>query len=154
MTPSLAMTTRRGVLLGGAGLVSLAAGRAAAQQHLVKSGTVYMEQVQMAFIGSGGAGEGTLHWRGHSYRFSVGGLGVGGFGVSKMEASGDVYNLTALDRFPGAYGAARYGAAAGDQGGGQLWLENPHGVVMSLKAHREGLAVSLGADAVLIEFKR
>ena len=121
---------RRGLLLGGAGLVAVAARPAAAQQHLVKSGTVYMEQVQMAFIGSGG------------------------FGVSKMEASGEVYNLSELDHFPGAYGSARYGAAYGSQGSGQLWLENPHGVVMSLKAHREGLAVSMGADAVLIEFKR
>ena len=145
---------RRGLLLGGAGLVAVAARPAAAQQHLVKSGTVYMEQVQMAFIGSGGAGDGTLHWRGRSYRFSVGGLGIGGFGVSKMEASGEVYNLSELDHFPGAYGSARYGAAYGSQGSGQLWLENPHGVVMSLKAHREGLAVSMGADAVLIEFKR
>jgi hypothetical protein len=48
---------------------------------------------------------------------------------------------------------ARYGAAFGDKGGGELWLENPHGVMMSLKARREGLAVSLGADAMVIEFK-
>jgi hypothetical protein len=146
-------STRRGVLLGGAGL-AIAAREAGAQQHLVRSGTVYMEQVQMAFIGSGGAGDGVLHWRGNSFRFSVGGLGIGGFGVSKMQASGEVYNLHELSQFPGAYGSARYGAAAGHQGGGQLWLENPQGVVMSLKAHREGLALSLGADAVVIEFKR
>lgn len=145
--------TRRGLLMGGAGL-ALAGREAVAQQHLERSGTVYMEQVQMAFIGSGGAGDGVLHWRGNSFRFSVGGLGVGGFGVSKMQASGEVYNLRELSQFPGAYGSARYGAAAGNQGGGQLWLENPQGVVMSLKAHREGLALSLGADAVLIEFKR
>ena len=56
----------------------------------MKSGTVSIEQLQVAFIGSGGAGEGTLHFHGKSYRFSVGGLGVGGFGVSKMEATGDV----------------------------------------------------------------
>lgn len=145
--------TRRGLLVGGASL-ALAGREATAQQHLERSGTVYMEQVQMAFIGSGGAGDGVLHWRGNSYRFSVGGLGVGGFGVSKMQASGEVYNLRELSHFPGAYGSARYGAAAGNQGGGELWLENPQGVVMSLKAHREGLALSLGADAVLIEFKR
>ena len=145
--------TRRGLVLAGAGLV-LASRPAAAQQHLERSGTVWMEQVQMAFIGSGGAGEGVLHWRGNSFRFSVGGLGVGGFGVSKLQASGEVYNLRELSHFPGAYGSARYGAAAGNRGGGELWLENPQGVVMSLKAHREGLALSLGADAVLIEFKR
>ena len=150
---TLRIPTRRGLLVGGAGL-ALAGREAAAQQHLERSGTVYMEQVQMAFIGSGGAGDGVLHWRGNSFRFTVGGLGVGGFGVSKMQASGEVYNLRELSHFPGAYGSARYGAAAGTQGGGELWLENPQGVVMSLKAQREGLALSLGADAVLIEFKR
>jgi hypothetical protein len=65
-----------------------------------------------------------------------------------MEATGDVYNLRELSQFPGAYGAARYGAAFSDKGGRELCLENPHGVMMSLKARREGLAVSLGADAI------
>jgi hypothetical protein len=136
-----------GAVLGLGGLPALA------QQQRVKSGTVTIEQLQVAFIGSGGAGEGMLHFHGRSHRFSVGGLGVGGFGISKMEATGDVYNLRELSQFPGAYGAARYGAAFGDKGGGELWLENPHGVIMSLKARREGLAVSLGADAMVIEFK-
>jgi hypothetical protein len=140
-------------LLSGAGAFLTLAGLPAMAQQRVKSGTVTIEQLQVAFIGSGGAGEGTLHFRGKSYRFSVGGLGVGGFGISKMEATGDVYNLHELSQFPGAYGAARYGAAFGDKGGGELWLENPHGVMMSLKARREGLAVSLGADAMIIEFK-
>ena len=140
-------------LLSGAGAFLTLAGLPALAQQRVKSGTVSIEQLQVAFIGSGGAGEGTLHFHGKSYRFSVGGLGVGGFGISKMEATGDVYNLRELSQFPGAYGAARYGAAFGDKGGGELWLENPHGVMMSLKARREGLAVSLGADAMVIEFK-
>jgi hypothetical protein len=140
-------------LLSGAGAFLTLAGLPAVAQQRVKSGTVTIEQLQVAFIGSGGAGEGTLHFRGKTYRFSVGGLGVGGFGISKMEATGDVYNLRELSQFPGAYGAARYGAAFGDKGGGELWLENPHGVMMSLKARREGLAVSLGADAMVIEFK-
>jgi hypothetical protein len=140
-------------LLSGAGAFLTVGALPAFAQHPVKSGTVTIEQLQVAFIGSGGAGEGTLHFRGKSYRFSVGGLGVGGFGISKMEATGDVYNLHELSRFPGAYGAARYGAALGDKGGGELWLENPHGVTMSLKAKRQGLAVSLGADAMIVEFK-
>ncbi|SRR6266508_2770300 len=136
-----------------AGAVLAFGGLPALAQQRVKSGTVTIEQLQVAFIGSGGAGEGTLHFQGRSHRFSVGGLGVGGFGISKMEATGEVYNLRELSQFPGAYGAARYGAAFGDKGGGELWLENSHGVMMSLKAKREGLAVSLGADAMVIEFK-
>lgn len=144
------MSRRR--MLAGAATATLAAAPAAAQQRVL-SGTVTIEQMTIAFIGSGGLGGGTLHYRGKSYRFTIGGLGIGGFGISKMEATGDVYNLHQLSQFPGAYGSARYGAAYGDQGGGQLWLENPHGVLMSLKARRQGLAVSLGADAVIIDFK-
>ena len=34
-----------------------------------------------------------------------------------------------------------------------MWLQNPNGVVIELKTKREGLALSLGADAVYIAFK-
>ena len=134
-------------------LPAAAVGRAASAQERVKSGTIEIEQVQVAFIGSGNVGGGTLHFQGKSYRFTVGGLGVGGFGISKMQAHGDVYNLRELRQFPGAYGQARYGAVAGEKSTGELWLENPHGVSISLRARRTGLAVSLGADAVYIDFK-
>ena len=145
---------RRQALVGSVGLVGTAlAAPAIAQPHRVKSGTVSIEQVQVAFFGSGNVGSGTLHYEGRNYRFSVGGLGVGGFGVSKMEAYGDVYNLKELRQFPGAYGQARYGAAYGDQGKGEMWLENTNGVMIDLKTLRQGLAVSLGADAVIIDFK-
>jgi hypothetical protein len=35
---------------------------------------------------------------------------------------------------------------------GQLWLQNTKGVVIELKAKRTGLALSLGGDAVYINF--
>ena len=147
---------RRQALVGAAGVgvagVALANGSAVAQERVL-SGTVYIEQVQVAFIGSGNVGSGTLHYRGKTYRFSVGGLGIGGFGFSKMEATGDVYNLKELRQFPGVYGQARYGAVAGNDGGGEMWLQNPEGVMLSLKTRRQGLAVSAGADAVVIDFK-
>lgn len=140
---------RRTALTGAAAWLALPA-RA---QERVKTGTVEIEQVQVAFIGSGNLGGGTLQFQGKSYRFTVGGLGIGGFGVSKMQATGDVYNMKELRQFPGAYGQARYGFAAADKSGGELWLENTNGVVLSLKAKRTGLALSLGADAVIIDFK-
>ena len=86
-----------GAGVAGVGLVSgvLTNGPVVAQQRVL-SGTVNIEQVQVAFIGSGNVGGGTLHYRGKSYRFTVGGLGIGGFGFSKMEAYGEVYNLKEL----------------------------------------------------------
>jgi hypothetical protein len=41
------------------------------------SGSVSIHQVQVAFIGSGSAGGGTLYFRGRSYPFKLGGLGIG-----------------------------------------------------------------------------
>jgi hypothetical protein len=122
-------------------------------QELKKSGTVRIEQTQVAFIASGNLGGGTLNFGGKTYKFSIGGLGIGGIGYSKITATGEVYNLTDVAHFPGAYGQARYGFAAGDTSGGQLWLENPNGVVLELKAERKGVALALGADAIYINLK-
>lgn len=129
----------------------LAAGALAGD--LEKSGTVRIEQYQIAFIGSGNLGGGTLTYQGKTYDFTIGGLGIGGFGASKITANGAVYNLKDLAAFEGAYGQARAGFAATDIGGGTLWLENQAGVYMKLDTKREGLAVSLGADAIYIDFK-
>jgi len=119
-------------------------------EDLNKSGTVRIEQVQLAFIGSGNLGGGQLQFQGKTYKFKVGGLGIGGFGVSKMTATGTVYNLTDIRYFPGSYIQGRYGAVVGDVSTGKLWLKNNYGVVIELNAQREGLALSLGGDAVYI----
>jgi len=119
---------------------------------LQKSGTVIVEQVQIAFIGSGNLGGGKLQYGGRTYDFTIGGLGIGGFGISKMKATGAVYNLKDPSDFPGTYGQARYGVAIGSKSTGELWLQNTRGVVLQLKAERQGLALSLGGDAVYIKF--
>jgi len=119
---------------------------------LVRSGTLTIEQVQIAFIGSGNLGGGTLIVGGQKYSFSIGGLGVGGFGVSRMEAYGNVYNLQNINDFAGAYVQARHGLAVGSLSTGQLWLQNARGVVLELNDKRTGLALSLGGDAVYINF--
>jgi hypothetical protein len=117
---------------------------------LTPDATVDMQQVQVAYLASGGGGSGSLYYRGRAYPFSVGGLGVGGIGASTITAVGEVYKLKDLASFPGAYGEARYGFAFGDKSAGDLWLQNEAGVILHLKAHREGLMLSLGGDAVVI----
>ncbi|MBA4096004.1 MAG: hypothetical protein C0484_04450 [Rhodospirillum sp.] len=145
------MRSRLAVAMSAALLVLSAAGPLAADD-LVKSGTLTIEQVQIAFIGSGNLGGGTLVVGGQKYSFSIGGLGIGGFGVSKMECTGSVYNLKNINDFAGGYVQARYGMAVGSTGGGQLWLQNSKGVVIEVRAKRSGLALSLGGDAVYINF--
>ena len=117
---------------------------------LTPDGTVDMEQVQVAYIGSAGGGSGTLFYQGNAYPFHVGGLGVGGIGVSTLDAQGEVYKLASVAQFPGAYAQGRYGYAIGSTSGGDLWMQNESGVIMHLKAKRTGLMLSLGGDAVVI----
>jgi hypothetical protein len=113
-----------------------------------------MEEVSIAYLGQAGGGKGTLTFEGQTYPFEIAGLGGGGIGFSKLDASGEVYNLTNISEFPGAYDEARYGAVIGDASTGDLWLENNAGVVMHLKAKREGLMLSLGADVVDIRMEQ
>jgi hypothetical protein len=122
-------------------------------QNAKPSGTVTIHQVQVAFIGSGTGGGGTLRFQGRNYPFTLGGLGIGGIGISRLDATGTVYNLTRLEDFNGVYGQARTGWAAGKSGKGEMWVENPNGVYIRLHAQRKGLALSIGADGMLIHLK-
>ena len=115
--------------------------------------TVKIQQIQIAFIGSGALGGGQLYYKGKSYSITIGGLGVGGFGASELTASGSVYGLTKREDFAGAYVQIRSGWALADQGKGTMWLRNANGVTMKLKTRRKGLQLALGADGVVIGFK-
>jgi hypothetical protein len=115
------------------------------------SGSVTIHQTQIAFIGSGAVGGGTLNYRGRAYPFKLGGLGIGGIGISRLDASGTVYNMRRLQDINGVYGQVRSGWAVGDQGRGKMWLQNSNGVYLKLQARRQGLALSLGADGMVIQ---
>ena len=115
--------------------------------------TIDMQEVQVAYLASGGGGAGTIFYQGRSYPFSIGGLGVGGIGASTISAAGEVYKLPSLAQFPGAYAQARYGFAIGSMSGGDLWLQNEAGVILHLHAKREGLMLSLGGDAIVISMQ-
>jgi len=153
--------TRRGLLTGTAAALSSLAACGGSDPvisdpvaGLRPDGRVEMREVQAAYIGSGSAGTGTLHYRGRAHPFNVGGVGVGGIGLSSIEAEGEVYRLPELRLFPGAYAQGRYGFAVGTTSGGDLWLQNEAGVIMRLKARREGLMLSLGGDAIAISMQQ
>jgi len=131
-------------------LCLLSAGVVAQEAPPKPSGTVTISQVQVAFIGSGSGGGGTLHFAGRSYPFKIGGLGIGGIGVSRLDASGTVYDLRRVEDFDGVYGQTRVGWAAGAQGKGQLWLKNPNGVYIHLITQRKGLSLNVGADGMVV----
>lgn len=148
------MTTSKFSAFAAALLVLMVAPALAQSSRLgPPTGSVRIQQVQVAFIGSGAAGGGKLTYRGRSYDITVGGLGLGGIGASRLTANGTVYGLTRLEDFAGAYVQVREGWAIGDAGRGRFWLRNAKGVTMRLAAKRQGLQLSLGADGVLIGFK-
>jgi hypothetical protein len=134
-----------------AGLAVAALTPATAQQA-VQSGTVEIDQVQAAFLVSGNLGGGVLNFGGNRYSFTVGGLGVGGIGLSSIRATGEVFNLNRLIDFAGPYVQVRSGFALGSMGEGSLVLQNTRGVIIALRSQRRGLALSLGGDAVYIQF--
>jgi len=91
-----------------------------------------------------------LYFHGRSYPFKLGGLGIGGIGISTIDATGTVYNLHRLADFNGVYGQARTGFAIGEQGKGRMWLQNSNGVYLELHARRRSLSLSLGADGMVV----
>ncbi len=118
----------------------------------VLSGTVEIHSTQIAFIVSGKVGGGVLKFHGGEYFFNIGGLGIGGIGVQQIDAVGAVYNLKDISQFPGAFVEARAGLTVG-KGKGYMSLSNQHGVIMDLKFSGTGVAVSLGADGMIVTMK-
>ena len=98
-------------------------------------------------------GSGTLTYKGKSYPVSVSGISVGDAGITKIEASGKVYNLKKLDDFDGNYTAAAAGATVG--GGGTVSaMRNQNGVSVQLVATTRGVKFVLGAAGVDMKIKK
>jgi hypothetical protein len=145
----------KAVLYAAIGCFLWSASAGAQQRNLgPATGSVSIRQLQVAFIGSGAIGGGSLKFGGRSYDITVAGLGIGGVGASRLLASGSVYGLKRVDDFVGAYVQIREGWAIGDEGRGRLWLRNAKGVTLRLNTQRRGLQISLGADGVVIGFKQ
>jgi hypothetical protein len=144
----LSIARRRILLTTGVALLGAAAPLAGEAKE--PSGTVTIDETQLAFSFSGQIGGGQLDFRGRSYDFKIGGLGIGGYGISNLRAVGEVYDLRRVADFPGGYVEARQGCTIGRAGNGHLWLQNPSNVVLHLRTAREGLMLTLGASGVVI----
>jgi len=96
---------------------------------------------------------GTLTYKGKDYPISVSGLSVGDVGVTKLEASGDVFNLKTLGDFDGNYTAVAAGATVAG-GGGAAAMKNQNGVTVNLVATTQGVKFVLGAGGVSMKIKK
>jgi hypothetical protein len=97
-------------------------------------------------------GDGTLNFNGKDHKFSIQGLTLVDFGISKADAVGDVYNLTDVSKFEGNYVAGEAGfALAGGMGG--MSLRNQNGVIMHLRSVSQGAKLQLGPAGMNIKLK-
>lgn len=97
-------------------------------------------------------GNGTLHFKGNDYRFTLNGLSVADVGIAHIEGAGDVYNLQRVEDFSGNYVAAGTGATVG--GGGDLTaLENQNGVRIFVRSTTQGLKFNLSAEGIQVALK-
>ncbi len=148
------MSSTRSFIAGAAALLLLSSAAVAQSRPLgPQTGSLRIEQISVAFIASGELGGGTLTWRGRSYPITIGGLGIGGIGASRVTASGRVYGLTNREDLAGPYVQLKEGWALGRAGQGRLWLKNDKGVTISLDTRRQGLQATIGADGVVIAYK-
>jgi hypothetical protein len=92
-------------------------------------------------------GSGTLTYKGKDYPIDVKGLSVGDVGITKIEASGKVYNLKNLGDFDGNYTGVAAGATVA--GGGSISaMRNQNGVSVVVVATTQGVKFALGAGGV------
>jgi hypothetical protein len=87
-------------------------------------------------------GNGVLEYRGQQYPFTVKGFSILDVGVSKVVASGEVYNLKDVEDFEGIFMAAVAGGTFGG-GAGAAAMQNQHDVKLVWTATSQGLSLSL-----------
>jgi hypothetical protein len=116
------------------------------------SGRVTMESRSIAAGVGVTWGDGKLSFKGKDYPFSINGLSVVDWGISRASAAGDVYNLTDVAKFAGTYAAAEAGFTL-DGGAGGITMRNSEGVIMNLRSTSRGASLTLGPAGLTIRMK-
>jgi hypothetical protein len=115
--------------------------------------TFELEAEQVRLILGGSSGKGTLMYKGKAYPFTIKGGSVGGVGVTKVNATGNVYFLNNVEDFGGMYSAVSAGGALG-AGAGVSQFENDKGVYLAVKSKTEGVALNMGLGAVQVSLTK
>ena len=98
-------------------------------------------------------GKGTLNYKGKQYPVSVSGLSLGKVGITKVTASGEVYNLKRLQDFSGNYTSATADITlAGGHSG--VTMKNQNGVLVVIHATSKGVDLTIGASGVDMKLKK
>ena len=118
------------------------------------SGTVSINETQLALIVGGSFGGGVLTYKGKTYPFKVSGFSLGAnIGASKLAAAGEVYDLADVSKFAGTFTKLESSITLGGGVGGTV-LKNENGVIMRLKSTSEGLQLNLSASGVTVKLDK
>ena len=133
-------------------LVAALAATALAATNPNPSGKISIESTSIAAGVGVSWGDGVLSFKGKQYRFSVDGLSLVDWGISKASAVGEVYNLTDVSKFNGTYLAGEAGfALVGGMGG--VSMRNDQGVVLILRSVSKGAKLQLGPGGIKLTLK-
>ena len=124
----------------------------ASAQEKIPSGTITIDETQLGFILGGDIGKGILTYQGVDYSFKTGGIKVGGMGIAKISAVGEVYDLFDLSQFPGTYVAGDYGISLGGGVGGMV-LKNQNDVFLRLRSTMQGIDLNVGLEGLDIKLE-
>ena len=116
------------------------------------SGSVTLSSKSIA-IGFGvNWGDGTLNFQSKNYPLTISGLSLLDLGVSRVSATGKVYNLNKPSDISGNYAAtqATFAVAGGT---GELAMINDKGVVIRLTSDQTGTQLTAGPAGMTIQLK-
>jgi hypothetical protein len=116
------------------------------------TGSVRLQVKKVGFIVGVGGGSGVLHFKGHSYRLSVGGVSAGTIGVAGADLVGTARNLRTAADIAGTYSAASAGIAVAG-GVKAVTLQNSNGVVLTLQGKQVGFEASLSLSGLTISLR-
>lgn len=115
--------------------------------------TITLVEGQVA-VGIGWSwGKGVLTYQGKEYPVKVKGLSVIDVGITKAEASGNVYNLKKLEDFEGIYTAATAEGTLGG-GAGATTMKNQNGVQINLVKTTQGINIKLAPSGVSLSLTK
>ena len=134
-------------------VMTVATGAVAAEKAATPSGKVTIQSTAIAAGVGVTWGDGKLSFKGKDYPFSIDGLTLVDWGISRVNATGDVYNLDDVAKFGGTYVAAEAGLTLVGGVGGMV-LRNQNGVVLHVRSTSQGARLQLGTSGLTIKLKQ
>jgi hypothetical protein len=116
------------------------------------SATLTVEGSLASYYAGASSGEGVLSYQGQQYPFTLSAVGGGGSAAESISATGQVFNLSSLDGFPGKYTSHRKGLTVG-KGEFTALLTSDRGVQIYLEGETTGVGSSMGMSSVEIKLK-